>query len=626
MPDRLQYLESVLEGVLDIITILEIDGKIRFESPAIRSLGYEPDELVGRNAFDFVHPEDRKRVLGIFLAGVLKPANTDTAEFRFRHKDGTWKNLEAVAKNLIMDPQVRGIVTCSRDITERRALEGQMRIQLAALEATANAIMISDTEGSIVWTNDAFTKLTGYSKEEAFGQNPRILKSGEQNRAVYEDLWKTLKTKKVWRGDIINKRKDGTLYFEHMTITPILDPQGEITHFVAIKQDTSESKKLEAQFRQAQKMEAVGRLAGGVAHDFNNLLTVILGRCEFLRADLEQDSKRIKDVQEIYAAGQRAAGLTRQLLAFSRKQILQTKVMDLNQVVRDDDKMLRRLMGEDVELVTILSEARLPVKIDVGQMEQVIMNLVVNARDAMPDGGKLIIETKRETVDAAAASRDLGMQAGRYVLLTVGDSGAGIPPEVKSQIFEPFFTTKEKGKGTGLGLSTVYGIVKQLNGFVYVDSEVGKGTTFRIYIPEVEDAAGAAAAEAPKSAAGSEMVLIVEDEEIVRGLAMQSLKRNGYEVLSANNGLEALRVIREHKGSEVKMMVTDLVMPHMGGSELADKISAAYPAMKMIFTSGYSDQSAIRKWIDQGYRFLQKPYTPSELLLNVREVLDGVKV
>lgn len=622
--DQIKFLQSIIENITDIVTIIDATGKILYESASIRSLGYTQEELVGKNAFDFIHPDDRGRVITLFMASVVKPGVSEIAELRFRQKDGSWRSLESSAKNLLFDPNIHGVVVCSRDISDRKKMEEQMQLQISGLEAASNGIVITDSNGSIIWTNPAFTHMTGYSREEAKGQNPRILKSGETPDAAYAELWKTIKAGKNWHGELINRRKDGSLYFEYMVINPIKNAANEITHFVAVKTDISNQKKLEAQLVQSQKMEAVGRLAGGIAHDFNNLLTVILGRADFLRETTDPSSQSYKDVEEIHQAGLRASNLTRQLLAFSRKQILQSRVMSLNQILADSNKMIRRLIGEDIEFVILQEEKLKPVKIDASQMEQVIMNLAVNSRDAMKHGGKLILETHNVTVTPKMAERDPGMIPGEFVLLKVTDTGEGMPPEVVSRVFEPFFTTKEKGKGTGLGLSTVYGIIKQSHGFIYADSTLGQGTTIRIYLPVAEASSSQPASkQEPVVHGGHETILLVEDEEIVRGIATLTLKRHGYQVVEATNGMDALRIAQEMAGKEkIDLLLTDMVMPHMGGGELASKFSEQYPGIKMMFTSGYTDQSAVQKWIEAGCKFLHKPYTPSELLQALREALD----
>jgi len=390
MNEHIGYLESVIDNIVDIITILDADGKIRYESASIRGLGYEPEELVGRSVFELVHPDDKGRVLKVFFSGVLKPGHADKVEVRFRHKEGEWRLLECSAKNLLFDPRVRGIVVSSRDISKRRDLEERFRLNAEALQAVGNGVVITNPDGMILWINKAFTDMTGYELGEVRGKNPRILKSGEQDPQLYRDLWLMIKTGRVWRGELINRRKDGSQYFESMVITPILHAGGKISHFVAVKEDITERKALENQFRQAQKMEAVGRLSGGLAHDFNNILTVIMGRADFLARKIQGEDAAMKDVEEIKLAAQRAAALTRQLLAFSWKQMLQPKVIRLNQVVSDAASLVRQLIGEDIELVLKLSAAKTSIKIDPGQLEQVLMNLAVNARDAMPRGGAVM--------------------------------------------------------------------------------------------------------------------------------------------------------------------------------------------------------------------------------------------
>jgi two-component system cell cycle sensor histidine kinase/response regulator CckA len=623
--DKLKYLAVITENVTDIITIIDAVGTIRYESPSIQTvLGYAAEELIGKNAFSLVHPDDYKNVFGLFLKSAGQKDKVEIAEFRFKHKDGSWRYLESSAKNLLFDPSVHGVVVSSRDITGRRHAESLIRLQSHALEAASNGIVITDVKGDILWVNAAFTKMTGYEFEEVLGKNPRILKSGEQPAQVYEALWKTILAGETWAGEIINRRKDGTLYFEKQTITPVKNGNGEITQFVAVKEDVSGQKKMEAQFRQAQKMEAVGRLAGGVAHDFNNLLTIILWQSDILLEKAASETDK-SSLMEIKNAGKRAANLTRQLLAFSRKQIFQSKVTDLNEIVAGTDKMIRRLLGEDVELVTLLGENLGPVKVDVSQIEQVIMNLAVNARDAMPGGGKLVLETSKAKIAAADAVPHPELIPGEYLRLKVTDTGLGMPPEVKAHLFEPFFTTKEKGKGTGLGLATIYGIIKQSKGYVYAESEIGKGTAFTILLPPAEEQAAPQDApvtvyELPK---GNERVLVAEDEDLVRGLAVNILTRQGFKVLEARNGLDALEKVRKNQGGPIHLLLTDMVMPYMGGGELAEKIAAEFPKIKIMFTSGYTDHSVVQKWIDQGSRFLQKPYNPSELLITVREVLDG---
>jgi PAS domain S-box-containing protein len=760
-------------------------------------------------------------------------------------------------------------------IVPREGAEELVKLQATALEAAANAIIITDHAGTIIWVNSAFQQLTGYTSEEITGQSTRLLKSGQQSPSFYQNLWETILAGRIWHGELVNRRKDGSLYHEQMTITPVRNERGVISHFIAIKLDITERKRaeericrlaqavensnelvvmgdlegwinfvnraflkahggeeeeilgkhlsdllsaknpaglyeeirlqtqsggwrgelfhlrkdgsefpvflstglikdaegqvigqfgiaqditdrksteeawrqseertrlllnstaeaiyglnlkgectfsnpaslrllgyteprellgknmhalihhsrpdgtpfpqgeckifeafrqgkaihvsdevlwradgtsfpaeywshpvrrkdelvgavvtflditerrqLEAQFRGAQKMEAVGRLAGGIAHDFNNLLGVIIGYSELLIEQLGAGG-HVRHVEEIRNAGMRAASLTRQLLAFSRQQVLEPKVLDLNASVAEMEKLLRRVIGEDIELITISGPELGRVKADPGQIEQVVINLAVNSRDAMPHGGKLVIETANAELDEAYARRHPPLVPGRFVMLGVSDTGTGMEAETQAHIFEPFFTTKEVGKGTGLGLATVYGIVKQSGGYIWVYSELGKGTTFKIYLPRVEesvDAAGASKAlEGPLR--GSETVLVVEDAEPLRRLARELLESSGYAVLEAANGAEAIQVAEQHQGP-IHLLLTDVVMPVMSGPELAKHLVAADPSTKVIYMTGYTDDAIVHHSVlEAGVALLPKPFTREAVARKVREVL-----
>jgi len=374
-------------------------------------------------------------------------------------------------------------------------------------------------------------------------------------------------------------------------------------------------------------MEAIGQLAGGVAHDFNNLLTIITGYSDLTLRRLDQNSPLRKNVQEIKNASRRAASLTGQLLAFSRKQILQAKIIDLNFVVADMDTMLQRLIGEDIDFVTALSKVVCRIKADPGQIEQVILNLAVNARDAMPQGGQLTVETNQVYLDKTYTDSHMSIPAGRYVMLAVSDTGTGMDAETRRRVFEPFFTTKEQGKGTGLGLSTVYGIVKQTGGHLWVYSEVGQGTTFKVYLPFADKATTdlPEVTNTPELLRGLETVLLVEDEEIVRNLCCEILKESGYQVHVASNGEEACRICAEESGT-IELMVTDVVMPRMSGRELAERATALRPDMSVLYISGYTDDSIVRHGVlDEDMAFLQKPFSPDSFSRKVREVLDAAR-
>ena len=389
----------------------------------------------------------------------------------------------------------------------------------------------------------------------------------------------------------------------------------------------TEQKKLEEQFRQSQKMEAIGTLAGGIAHDFNNLLTVIIGNSQLALMDVIKDESLRKEIEEIKKAGERAAALTRQLLAFSRKQVIKPEVMDINKGINETNKMLKRMIGEHIEILTILDPELEKVYADSGQIDQMIINLTINARDAMPKGGKLTIETANADLNENYFREHgiTGIKSGHYVVLAVSDTGIGMDKETREHIFEPFFTTKKVGKGTGLGLSTVYGIVKQNNGFVWVYSEPGKGTTFKSYLPKVKGDADAEEKEQTPVVdfGGFETVLLVEDDDGLRKFAQEVFLMHGYRVLDAENGEDALRVSKEHDG-QIHLLLTDVVMPRMGGKELAERLQPLYPGMKVIYMSGYTDNAIVHHGVlEPGLNFLEKPFTPEGLACKVRETLNS---
>lgn len=506
---------------------------------------------------------------------------------------------------------------------QNQSLASQVRLQSAALNAAANAIIITDRDGVIQWANPAFTALTGYSQSEAIGANPRsLVKSGVHGPEFYHDMWLALLAGKVWDGEITNRRKDGTRYVEQQTITPVKNGAGEVTHFIAIKRDLTDEKRLQAQFLQAQKMEVVGRLAGGVAHDFNNLLTVINGTADLALLDLPGDNPLRSDFGQIQDAGVRAAQLTRQLLSFSRKQIVIPTVVNVSAHVTGMAGLLRRLIGEDIELRVVALPDVNHVLIDPGQFEQVLLNLAVNARDAMPDGGVLTIETSNAVLDQASGSEHQPAMAGRHALLTVTDTGIGMSADVRQQMFNPFFTTKEAGRGTGLGLATVDGIVKQAGGCIEVDSEPGRGSSFRIYLPK-------ATAQAIQPAAvsgivrGTETILVVEDEDGLRSLTARMLTNAGYVVIAANSGKQALALLDDHV-QQVDLLFTDVVMPGMSGLDLASAIAARQPDIKVLFVSGYTDDPTLGQVaVARARNFLSKPYSIAALTQKLREILDA---
>jgi signal transduction histidine kinase len=451
------------------------------------------------------------------------------------------------------------------------------------------------------------------------------LKSEHHDQAYYKEMWSTIASGQVWHSRIVNKKKDGTLYTEDTTITPVRDEQGKIVNYVATKRDITHELQLEEQYRQAQKMEAIGLLAGGIAHDFNNLLTAINGFAELSQMRLPPDSPIQKLVGNILHSGKRAADLVGQMLTFSRKQIIESIILDLNSVVADMEKMLRRVIGEHIRMETDLAPDLWPVEADPTQIEQIIVNLAVNARDAMPNGGWLTIETSNVFLDEDYAAGHLGVEPGEHVLLAISDTGFGMSDEVQARIFEPFFTTKEMGKGTGLGLATVYGIVKQSGGHIWVYSEPGQGTTFKIYLPCAVEAIATSFRDNQTNhlLRGTETILLVEDEPAVRELATLILQEQGYKVLEAANGQEALRLSQEHN-EKIQLLLTDVVMPGMGGKELAEQLDQTRSDLKILFMSGYADSIIAHHGVlELDIPFMEKPFSSHTLTYKVREVLDG---
>ena len=525
------------------------------------------------------------------------------------------------------------VMAVYEDVTERRQAEEALlqaeRKYRSLFENAVEGIFQSTPEGRFLTVNPALARILGYSSpEELVGGIHDIthqIYADPERRREYARLLEE-------HGFVLGfecqlNRKDGSTIWGSFCTRAVRDADGKLVCFEGTMDEITERKRMEAQFRQAQKMEAVGVLAGGVAHDFNNLLTVINGNTEMLLSDLAQDDPRRGELELIKEAGLRAVSLTSQLLAFSRKQILQLRLLDLNDVVAENSKILARLIGEDIDLIAVAQPDLGLVMADAGQIQQIIMNLAVNARDAMPRGGKLTIETADVDLDEEYVRSHEAVPAGRYVMLAISDNGIGMDAKTRARIFEPFFTTKGPGKGTGLGLSTVYGIVKQSGGFIWVYSEPGCGTTFKIYLPRVEGKAGKPDGPAGEGLElqGVETVLVVEDDSSVRTLIVRVLKRRGYKVIEASNAGEALQAAREFAG-DIHLVLTDVVMPEMSGKALASQIEAERPGIRVLFVSGYTNDAIVHHGVlDTGVAFLQKPFTSDFLARKVREVLDFSK-
>jgi PAS domain S-box-containing protein len=597
-------------------------------SPAtghVRHLGRGPEEFPRTRAAweEIVHPED---------AGRFKPAGESGAyfgEYRVRRKDGSWRTwtdrAEAVRDK---EGQLARWIGSIADVTDRRGLERDRerlleRLQMQ-MERMPVACILTGPDFAIRLWNPAASRVFGFARDQAIGRTFDELLLPPEARAEASRHLNSLAEGQhssitTWE----NVTREGGRILCEWHAGPLLEADGSFAGLQAMAIDTTERARLEGQLRQAQKMEAIGRLAGGIAHDFNNLLTAVSGYGEILLDSLKPDDPSRTYVDEIRDAARRAADLTRQLLAFSRKQVLEPSVLDLNAVLADMDKMLRRVIGEDVTLVTALDPAVGHVKADRGQVEQVIMNLVVNARDAMPKGGRLTLETRNVELDPSYVKSHPEATPGPHVLLAVSDTGGGIPAEVLPRIFEPFFTTKERGKGTGLGLATVYGIVKQSGGHISAYSEPGRGAAFKVYLARVDGKVDArpAPGESRSAAGGTETILIVEDESPVRKLLAQILRRNGYTLIEAATGIDALAAASRH-GGPIHLMVTDVVMPGMSGRDLARKMEPLRPDMKVLYISGYTENAIVHHGeLDPGTAFLAKPFTPAALAQKVREVL-----
>jgi two-component system, cell cycle sensor histidine kinase and response regulator CckA len=623
---EVRFLATFEEAAIGIAHVAPDGRFIRANGRLCEILGYGRDELLQMRFQELTHPEDLGSDVEHLERMLEGSSQRYTREKRYIRKDGSsvWANLTvSLVRTEGGVPDY--FISVIEDISRRKTAEEALRATEGRLRSLSDAnlfgIVVSDLSGRILETNDAFLNLVGHDRESvASGRlHQRELTPPDQLEPL-ERARAELRTRRVvppWEQELL--RKDGS----HV---PVLIGQsmvqGSQDTSVAFVLDLSERRRLEAQLRQAQKMELVGRLAGGVAHDFNNLLTAILGYSDTLLGKLSGQDFLLRDVEEIKAAGERAASLTSQLLAFSRKQPVQPVVLDLNTVVQSIKKMLRRLIGEDVGFQTVLASPLGSVLADKGQIDQILMNLAVNARDAMPCGGRLIIETGNVDLGPEFVRDHPGSSAGAHVMLRFSDSGTGMSKEVLSHLFEPYFTTKERGKGTGLGLATVYGIVKQSGGYVGVESEVGRGSTFRIYLPRVEESNGSTEDSSSTDIVwGTGHVLLVEDEPMVRRLLKETLRIHGFTVIDAASAEEAIRIV-QNEDPPLDLLITDLVMPGMGGRELAKHVSSRWPGLPTVFMSGYTEDMAFREGKpNPEAAFLPKPFSPSELLMIVRKTL-----
>jgi PAS domain S-box-containing protein len=629
-----RYFRSLIENALDIITILESDGRIRYESPSIKHvLGYEPTSMLGKYAFDFMHPDDKESIRATFHRMMRKPMASEHVRLRFQHNDGSWRVLDAIAMNLLEDPAVRGFVVNSRDVTNQQLAEERLReseSRLAAAQAVAHV-------GN--WELDLYSG-AGYWSEETYrifgvplGTEitldvflSAVLE--EDHKAVETARFRAIQDKTPYSVDYRLMRPDGTVRCV-VSNGELIFENGGLVRMHGTVQDITDRKQLEEELRQAQKLQAIGRLAGGVAHDFNNLLTVILGQTNVVYRHLDEANPLRAKLAEVKYAGERAASVIQQLLAFSRKQVLQPRVLNLNALLKNLGDFLQRLIGEHITLRMTLDPDLGSINADATQVEQVVMNLAANARDAMPDGGILLIQTRNVEPDEKSANIG-SLDAGSYLVLSISDTGCGMGAETKANLFDPFFTTKEQGKGTGLGLSMVYGIVEQSKGSIVVHSEVGQGSTFKIYLPrvagvQIEDVQDTPPEMVHAPAVGT--ILLIEDDSGIRRLAQEILDEAGYTVLEAGTGAEAI-LIAEKLGSQLNLIISDVVMPGMSGPDTVKHIKgiAGTSPVPVLYTSGYTDHSLVTRAAlaeTLSCRFLHKPFLPDSLLQAVKDILSG---
>ena len=619
----------LIENANDIITILESDGRVSYVSPPLtRILGWMPSEWMGRFATEFVHRDDSVRFSETQREVMAMPEEIRQATFRLRHRDGSYRLLEGIGRGMREHDGRTVILINSRDITDRvraeaahRTTEEQLALHLAQ---TPLGVIEFDLDTRIREWNPAAATIFGWTRSEVVGRGMELLVPEESQPESRRELRAILAGSGVARATAINRRKDGRLIECEWTNTLLKDASGRAIGVACFVQDITERRRLEQHLARAQRLDSVGRLAAGVAHDFNNLLTAIFGGVEAIRGGLRVGEPVDDDLAAIDHAARRAAALTRQLLAFARQQVVVARTVDLDQLLDSLVQMLRRVLGAQVELMTTTAAEHGLAHIDAGQLEQVILNLVVNARDAMPAGGQIVLETGRRRVEHLEVHEGETVEPGEYVTLTVRDNGSGIAPEVRPHIFEPFFTTKGPGQGTGLGLATSYGIVRQHGGHLWCASELGVGTAFTICLPRAAAAAATAPAPAPDdpASAGNATILIAEDDPTVRSTTARVLRKQGYTVLEAQDGQHAFELI-ERTVARVDLVLTDLVMPRLGGLALATLMRAEFPEILVCFTSGYSEEVESIEELTEAGLFLRKPFDPDELLRFVGRVLKA---
>jgi len=624
LQDREAQYRQIVESAEEGIWTIDAHDRTIFVNPKMTELlGYSLEEMVGRTPLDFMDAESK--AIAIPRLAAKRQGEIRRFDMRYRRKDGTalWTTI-MTSPHFDERGRYQGSLALVTDIGDRKKNEDDLHRLAALVDSSVDAIISVDLEGKVLSWNHAAETFYGFTAAEAIGRSIRFIVPPDRQVEMDDILTRVRRGEPSPTYETIRRHKDGHLVSISAAVSPIRDADGRLVAASAIVREISGQQKLQEQFRQAQKMEAVGRLAGGVAHDFNNLLTVILGYTSLL---LSQEAGRTAirgELEEINRAGERAAGLTRQLLAFSRKQVLNPQVVGLNPMIKDLQKMLNRLIGEDIELSAILQEDLGKVKVDLGQMEQVVMNLAVNARDAMPRGGRLVIETRNVMIEKGSVESNPEIPPGAYVTLSVSDTGIGMDKEVQSHLFEPFYTTKGLGKGTGLGLSTIYGIVRQSGGHIVVQSEPGKGSSFKVYLPNTTSSTEAIPVIKPMmgSLRGTESIMLVEDNEMVRRLTTEVLAQKGYRIHSFARAEDALEAISADEAPD--LLLTDMILPGMTGLALCKNAAQKKYGIKRLLMTGYTEETMFLEGVSKcGLPLLHKPFSPSDLLKAVRSALGN---
>jgi two-component system cell cycle sensor histidine kinase/response regulator CckA len=611
---------SLFENSQDVIYISDKTGNLVEINPAGTQLfGYTYDEMVGGPPDrTYADRSERKH----FLAHIQKEKSVRDFEIKLKNKNGSLIfGLETANATLDKDGRINGYQGIIRDVTEKKKRDETLVLLQTAIDSSSEAVVITDREGHIVYTNPAFEFITGYDALEALGKNINFLKSTQSSQAeeVNRQMWNTISSGNSWAGEFINQRKDGTVFYQRSIISPVFDSQGKISHYVNIASDVTNQKKLEEQMIQTAKMDSLGRLASGIAHDFNNYLTIINGYSEVLLGENMQGENGER-LRIILQAGQNASKLVSKILGFSRHQKAMPTVLDINSVLKDLEKMVRRLLGEAIELELDLHADVGRIFIDAGQIEQVLINLVINARDAMPRGGRLTLTSLPVQVDEAMAADHPALHPGEYVAIRVHDSGLGMDAALLARIFEPFFTTKPKGEGTGLGLALVFGIVGQNGGTVWAESEPGKGSTFHLLLPRSDAVPTQCKEVAAVERFDGRSVLLVEDESDIRELMHEILESLGMKVHEAENGEKALAAAEKVK--HLDLLFCDIGLPGLSGVEVADRVRKLHPETAVIFSSGHSEDYLKRAGLEQSdMNFIEKPSSRATIVKKIREVL-----